>query len=270
MKIYDCFLFNDENHILEIRINELIGSVDYFVIIEFGENHQGKRKGQCIDQNLLKKFKEKIRYYYFDKFDPKMSVWQKENYQRNKINEGLKDANSLDIIIISDVDEIPNLKKINLSKINDQVIAFSQLNSMYKFNLFREDKNWIGSKLCLKKNLVSPQWLRALKVKKKYSFFRIDKIFSDTYYKNFLIIENGGWHFAWLRTADQILKKINAYAHTELNTLENNDIDYIEKCIQKKIVFFNKSEKLTYKKLNHLSLPKFVADNIERYSQWIL
>ena len=150
MKIYDCFLFNDENHILEIRINELINSVDYFVIIEFGENHQGKRKGQLINQNILKRYKEKIRYYYFDKFEPKLSVWQKENYQRNKINEGLKDANSSDIIIVSDVDEIPILEKINLSKIDDQVIAFSQLNSMYKLNLFREEKNWIGSKLCLK------------------------------------------------------------------------------------------------------------------------
>ena len=49
MKIYDCFLFNDENHILEIRLNELNKYVDYFVIVEFGQNHQGKIKGQKIN-----------------------------------------------------------------------------------------------------------------------------------------------------------------------------------------------------------------------------
>lgn len=270
MKIFDCFLFNDENHILEIRINELIHQVDYFVIVEFGENHQGKKKGQCIDQNILKKFKEKIRYYYFEKFEDKLSVWEKENYQRNKINEGLRDAKPSDIIIISDVDEIPILDKVNFSEIGNKVIAFSQLNSIYKLNLFRENKDWIGSKLCLKKNLRSPQWLRALKVSKKYSFLRIDKFFSNTYYNNFNIIENGGWHFAWLRTADQIIEKINAYAHTEFNIPKNNDKDYIEKCIQKKIVFFDNSEKLTFKEFEKLSLPKYVLNNLDKYSKWIL
>ena len=42
MKIFDCFTFNDENHILEIRLNELNEHVDFFIIIEFGQNHQGK------------------------------------------------------------------------------------------------------------------------------------------------------------------------------------------------------------------------------------
>ena len=64
MKIFDCFTFNDENHVLDIRLNELNKFVDFFVIIEFGENHQGQHKGQKIDLKLLQKFKKKIKYFY--------------------------------------------------------------------------------------------------------------------------------------------------------------------------------------------------------------
>ena len=166
MKIYDCFTFNDENHILNIRLNELDKFVDFFIIIEFGENHQGKKKGQKIDLKLLEKFKEKIKYFYIEKFNSNFNSWEKENFQRNQITKGLIDSKNEDIIMISDVDEIPNLEKIDFSKINEYVYAFSQIHSMYKLNLIRDD-DWIGTKLCKKKVLISPQWLRALKVKKK-------------------------------------------------------------------------------------------------------
>ena len=59
MKIFDCFTFNDENHILDIRLNELDEYVDFFVIVEFGQNHQGENKGKKIDEKLLNKFKKK-------------------------------------------------------------------------------------------------------------------------------------------------------------------------------------------------------------------
>ena len=60
MKIFDCFTFNDENLILEIRLNEMSKYVDYFIIVEFGENHQGGRKGKKIDEKVLEKFKNYI------------------------------------------------------------------------------------------------------------------------------------------------------------------------------------------------------------------
>ena len=48
MKIFDCFTFNDENSILEIRLNEMTKWVDFFIIVEFGENHQGKKKEKIL------------------------------------------------------------------------------------------------------------------------------------------------------------------------------------------------------------------------------
>ena len=129
MKIFDCFTFNDENHILDIRLNELDEYVDFFVIVEFGQNHQGENKGKKIDEKLLNKFKKKIKYFYIEKFNPNLNSWERESFQRNCISKGLIESNDDDIIIISDIDEIPNLKRINFSKINKYVYAFSQIHT---------------------------------------------------------------------------------------------------------------------------------------------
>ena len=266
MKIYDCFLFNDENHILEIRLNILNKFVDYFVIIEFGETHQGTKKGQKINFKILNKYKKKIRYFFISKFEKKKNSWQKENFQRNQITKGIFDADIDDIIIVSDVDEIPNLKKVNLNKISNKVYAFSQVHYMYKLNLIKS-YNWIGSKLCKKKILKSPQWLRLLKTHKKYSIFRLDKFFSDKHYREFKVIDRGGWHYGWIKTPEQIIKKINSYAHTEHNIPLFNNKNYIKGCIKKKISFLNIDEKLKIEQLKNF--PEYLRNNQHKFKKWL-
>lgn len=266
MKIFDCFIFNDENLILELRLSELYEKVDFFIIVEFGENHQGGFKGKKINQNILKKYKKKIRYYYVRKFQKGLTSWQKENYQRNFLVKGLFDAKDEDIIIISDLDEIPNLKKIKFSKIRNEIIAFKQINTMYKFNLAR-DFNWIGSKLCKYKKLKSPQWLRSLKFHKKYSYLRIDKFFSNTYTYNFRIIKNGGWHFGWIRSINGILKKLEAFAHVEFNNKKYKNTKYIKYCYNKNINFLYSKEKL--KKINLNLLPNYIKKNKSKFNKYL-
>ena len=266
MKIFDCFTFNDENLILELRLNEFNEYVDFFVIVEFGENHQGNKKGKQINDNLLNKFKNKIRYFYVEKFNKNLTSWERENYQRNFIQKGLYDAEKNDLIIISDLDEIPNLSNIDLNNIHDTIYAFKQINTMYKFNLIR-DTNWIGSKLCKFKKLKSPQWLRSLKVHKKYSYLRIDKLFSKNYVHNFKIIEDGGWHFGWIRDISQIIDKIESFAHTEFNNDNYKNFKFINECINKRVNFLNINEKLNKIEINHL--PMYLIKNIEKYKNFI-
>ena len=266
MKVYDCFTFNDENSILEIRLNELNKYVDYFVIVEFGENHQGNKKGEKIDKVLLEKFNDKVRYIYVDSFKNNLSSWQRENDQRNLIKEGLYDANENDIIIISDLDEIPDLRNFNIKTVNNNIIAFSQFRSMYKLNLLVKEK-WIGTKLCKFKRLKSPQWLRSLRVKKKYSFFRIDKLLSPRYVINFKIVEKGGWHFSWLRETSSIIKKLEAYAHSEFNTNYYKNKSFIDECINEKKNFFNTGEIL--KIVNLRELPEYIQSNSGKFKKWL-
>ncbi len=266
MKIFDCFTFNDENSILEIRLNEMTKWVDFFVIVEFGENHQGKKKGKKIDPNILKKFQNKIRYFFVEKFNENMSSWERENYQRNYIKKGLFDANSDDIIIISDLDEIPNLNKVNLKSLDNFVYVFKQINIMYKFNLAR-DYSWFGTKLCKLKKLKSPQWLRSLKVHKRYSYLRIDKFFSKNYIHNFKIVENGGWHFSWIRNVNEIIEKLNSFAHLEFNNDKFKNREYISKCIEDEINFMDTNEKLV--KIDIKSLPDYLISNKEKFKSYL-
>ena len=266
MNIYDCFTFFDENEILEIRLNELNKYVDYFIIIEFGQTHQGTLKPKNIDTKILDKFSSKIRYYFIEKFENINKPHGRDQFQRNYVLKGLFDAQINDIIIISDIDEIPDLRNFELKKVKEEIVAFSQSHSMYKLNLLLK-KKWIGSKLCKFKKLKSPQWLRALRMNKKYSFFRIDKLLSPRYVINSKIVEKGGWHFGWLRDTSSIIKKIESYAHSEHNTNYYKNNNFIEKCINEKKNFFNTNEIL--KEVNLNELPEYVQNNIEKFKKWL-
>ena len=71
-----------------------------------------------------------------------------------------------DLVLISDLDEIPNLKELNVSKIGNNIVIFEQKMFYYKLNLFYKDYTWLGTKAVKRKKFLSPQWLRNIKGKK--------------------------------------------------------------------------------------------------------
>ena len=194
MKIYDCFMYFDEEVVLDVRLNTLNEFVDYFVIVESKFTHKGDRRDLKFDHKKFEKFKDKIIYIIDEEIYPQteeiraedgereisikliFNAGYRENGQRNLIDKGLKEANDEDLILISDVDEIPKLTGLNFKNINEKIILFNQDMFYYKFNLQLPDLIWTGTKACRKKNLISPQWLRNVK-DRKYSFFRIDTFF---------------------------------------------------------------------------------------------
>ncbi len=118
MKFIDCFLYHNEDLILDIRVNTLNKFVDKFVIVESKYDHQGNKKKLNFDIKKFNRIRKKIIYLIIDEFPKKMSNWERENYQRNFIMKGLEGFDDNDYIIISDVDEIPNLLKLsNLEKL---------------------------------------------------------------------------------------------------------------------------------------------------------
>ena len=267
MAIYDCFQYFNEDHMVDLRLNILDKYVDYFVISESTKTHQGKNKKLNFDLKNFNKFKHKIKYIVAD-YDNNINFNNHtggesliEQHQRNSLLQVLKNANDDDLIIISDSDEIPDLKKLNQIKSSTKFTAFSQKMFMYKLNLLNLDENnWIGSKIALKKNLISPQELRDLKFK-KYPFWRIDKF-------NLQIIK-GGWHFSFLQKPADIAKKIQSYSHGEFN--KNNFTD--EKKIQKKILnnedVFERGFKLKKIQLDE-TFPEYILKNMKNYKDWII
>tara|TARA_B100000686_G_C16788332_1_gene976861 strand:+ start:2541 stop:3350 length:810 start_codon:yes stop_codon:yes gene_type:complete len=269
MAIYDCFQFFDEEHILDLRLNVLNEFVDFFVIVESTTNHQGIEKKLYFDSNKFKKFNDKIIYIVVDdtaEIIKKPHLWGEslvEQHQRNSILRGLKNCKEDDLIILSDVDEIPNLNKLYLFNKKNKFAVFSQKMFGYKINLLNEtENNWHGSKICLKKNLKSPQWLRNLKFK-KYPFWRLDKP------RNLQIIEDGGWHFAYLQSPKSISKKIKSFSHGEFNKENFTDYKIIEEKINLGKDIFDR--KISYKKVNiDSSFPKYIIDNKEKLKDWII
>ena len=267
MAIYDCFQYFNEDHILDLRFNILNEKVDYFVITESTKTHQGHSKKLNFNINNFSKFKNKIKYIVAD-YEKKIDFRNHtggesvvEQHQRNSLSKGLLDANDNDLIILSDSDEIPDLKKLNQIKKNTKFTAFSQMMFMYKLNLQNlNESNWIGSKITLKKNMPSPQKLRDLKFK-EYPFWRFDKIG--------LQIIQGGWHFSFLQTPQDIKKKIKSFSHGEFNTQDNTDDEKIREKISQGIDIFNRGFQL--KKIDiDARFPDFILKNKEKLSDWIV
>ena len=192
MKIYDTCIYFDEDILLDLRFNILDRYVDRFVIVESLFTHSGEKKKQNFKIENFSKFKNKIEYILL-KDNPKDIFEIKKNnkeqlsktidnanlreiYQRNAIERGLKNINADDWLIISDVDEIPNLEGLKLQDIKNKVVLFNQIFCCYKFNLFSKTINWYGSRMTKKKDLKNPQRLRDIK-SKKYSIFRLDTFF---------------------------------------------------------------------------------------------
>jgi len=295
MKIFDCFMYFDENTVLDVRLNYLNKYVDKFVIIEAEYNHKGEKRKPQFDIKNFEKFKDKIIYLLikqkipgmyeindFDSDDKKngkhvMNALKRENFQRNCIADGLSDASDEDWIIISDLDEIPNLNDNDLKSIKSPIVFFKQLMMYYKFNLVLENYPWIGSKACKKKSLKSPQWLRNIK-DRAYSWWRLDTLFSESKYIKIKIIENGGWHFSYLKSPEDIEKKLKSYLHHteyELNQLGVKDIK--EMIINKKTIYNLKVDSRSNKfddgnrleKIDLNLLPNYILENKNKFKEWI-
>ena len=295
MKIFDCFMYFDEDIVLNLRLNTLNQYVDYFVIVESVYTHRGERRSLKFDLKRYEKFKEKIIYLIYDK-EPKgidivndddnesikstkyiLNAIKRENGQRNFIETGLSKASEEDIIMVSDVDEIPNLSKMDFKNISNKIYLFKQDMFYYKFNLQIPNFKWVGTKASRKKNLISPQWLRNIK-DRKYPFYRLDTLFSQTKYTNIKFINHGGWHFSNIKTASEIEYKLKSYLHHrefDLEPLSKSEIENIIK--NKKAIYDLKVDKKINKigngseliNININTLPEYLIENKNIYKNWL-
>ena len=288
-------MFFDEEMLLELRLNTLDKFVDKFVIVESAYTHSGKEKKLIFDINKYPKFKEKIDYIIVRDLPQGieqignddsnleitnkeiMNALRRENFQRNTIKQGLINANDNDWIIISDLDEIPDLSNINFNSINKKIIFFKQKVFYYKLNLELKTLRWIGSKACKKKYLKSPQWLRNVK-DKIYPKWRLDIIFSEKRYNSVFFLENGGWHFSFVKKPEDIEKKLKSYLHHREYDLDPLGIENIKNLIKSKAVIYDhRVDQTQYKfgggqkleKIDIKFLPEYIFSQKEKYLEWL-
>jgi beta-1,4-mannosyl-glycoprotein beta-1,4-N-acetylglucosaminyltransferase len=271
MKLYDCFMYFDEDLMLDLRLNILNNYVDKFIVAEATRDHAGKEKKLNFDIKRFSKFKNKIDYLIIDdiplEVKSKKKNWDanhwRDQFQRNSLSKGFKECNEDDLIMISDIDEIPDPNKISEFQIKNKYACFMQKNFQSKLNLLNiTDKSWMGTKICQKKYLKSPQWLRDIKTKKR-PFWKFYKP------KEPQLIFDGGWHFSFLKEPKEIAKKIISYSHQEFNKEDFTSEENITKRIENHEDLFNRNIK--YKKIEiDESFPKYILDNKEMYGKWII
>ena len=288
-------MYFDEEVVLDLRLNTLDRYIDYFVIVESTFTHRGDKRNLKFNHKKFEKFKDKIIYLTFDKEPDGIEVVYKndnegeksrkyilnaakrENGQRDHIANGLYKASSEDLILISDVDEIPNLEEIKLENLKEKILMFQQDMFYYKFDLKLPNMVWSGTKGCRKKNLLSPQWLRNIK-DKKYSLFRLDIIFSKIKYNSIKFIKDGGWHFSNIKSPEEIEHKLKSYLHHREFDEEPLSLDQIDSIIKNKQAIYDLKVDKTVNKVgsgsklinyNFDKLPIYLKENKENYKEWL-
>ena len=292
MNIYDCFMYFDEDLLLDLRLNILNDKVKKFVIAESTYLHSGKQKKLKFDFKNFSKFKDKIIYIVVDTPPPGIQTFEgtdndliknkkildnslkRENNQRKKLIEGLESAEEDDLILSSDLDEIPNLSNF---KFKNKITLFEQKVFYYKFNLMQPNFKWMGTRACKKKQLKEFQWLRNVK-SKSYPFWRIDTFLSKKKYMNIDIIENGGWHFTSIKNPKDIFYKLSNFMHHLEFEYSGLTLEDMEKMVSDRKILYDHSVKQegdkytgrqSLRKVDSSILPSYINNNLEKYKNWL-
>ena len=286
--IYDCFTFFNELDLLEIRLNILNDTVDKFVLVEATRTHQGKSKPLYFSENRdrFRFFQHKIIHIVVDDYPTFFSklrmpnAWDIEKHQRNAIAKGLRDCKSEDVIIVSDLDEIPDPKQVKIFKDIRGLKVFQQRDFYYYLNCVGLDSSeewWYGSVMAHFTDFKSPQELRSVSKKmhadkmrilkdSRYRFFK--SIFHSIYRKNITMIDRGGWHFGYLGGVNKIIEKLEAFAHTEYNKEIFKNKSAVQKAINNGEDLFGRGLVYSFIELDD-SFPAYIIENKVRLKHLI-
>ena len=290
MKIIDCTTYYSEDLMMDVRFHILNEHVDKFIVTESKYSHSGKLKPLNFDINNFPKFKDKIEYLVIEN-EPegidensnnsssikRMNSLLRIEQSYNFMLSALENVNDDDLICLSDNDEIPNFNSEEFKNSKNDIFIFKQLFFYYKFNLYYDLMPWYGTKACKKKILPSLSWLRNLK-NKKYPWWRLDTFFSKTKHTNLKIIEDGGWHFTNIKSAEDIYTKLTNFGHHNEFDLSGLTIENIQESIDNRIVNYNhKADQSEDNKYNanyklqvmgdHI-LPIYLIENKEKFKDW--
>ena len=261
--IIDGIIFFNELDLLEIRLNLLNNYIDYFLIVESKKTFQGDNKPLYYLENKarFKSFKSKIIHVVLDDFPDKSNAFRNESFQRDGILKGLQRFSGEDNILISDLYEIPNLESLPAKLEDNFFYIFEQSHNYYYLNnRCIQEPNWYGSTLTKYKNIKgSIQEIRDLRTKVQNEILSGENI-SD---KNIKIVKNGGWHFSYLASPENIALKIQSFSHSEYNNEKYTNLMTIQNHIKNNEDIFNRGLDFVVTPISQL--PSYAKKNIKKY-----
>ena len=282
-RIYDCFCYFNEDLILELRFETLWEYVDFFVISEASYTHSGLSREPLFDITRFQKYAGKIRYVLLDERPPGPNdYWKNENFVRNNVINGLFDAKPDDLILVSDVDEIPKPERIKEYQPKHLRGDFDQGYYSYYFNnrwigdvnasgkLKPNSNIWQGTKVTTFKYFVDFFKSNATSVR-NYKSDGILRSIKRSWFRwfNVQLIKDGGWHFTWVSSVENIIKKIESTAHQEFNIEENKKPERILALIQSGRDVNKPQARYELQKIDD-QFPKYLIENFEKFKQFCL
>lgn len=283
MKVYDCFCYFNEDLILQLRFETLWNFVDYFVISEANYTHAGVSRDFNFDIKKFEKYASKIRYLPLNRRpEGPNDFWRNENFIRNNLSNGLFDADPQDLILISDLDEIPNPKVICTYDPKFLRGDFDQRYYSYYFNnywvgdvdnkgqLIPKSNIWRGSKITIFSHFCNFFKSNATSVRSYKSHGMLRSIKRAWFrWRHVQLIKNGGWHFTWVFSISDLIKKIESTAHQEFNNEKFKDPSYIFQMIRSGRDFHKPNARYEVQPLN-AEFPEYLVAHKNKFKEFIL
>lgn len=276
-RLYDCFTYFNEDLLLELRLATLDELVDTFVIAESTHTFSGKPKDLYFSIDRFERYQEKIVYLVIDDMPLELNnSWANEAHQRNALVRGLKDASPEDRVIISDIDEIPRPEAIQRYRPWNLSGTFVQNWYNYKINnqavschVKKKPRDWVRPKITTIKHLLNffgtPENLRIFNKERSLSgWYRyVQKKLRHQWLKN------GGWHFSWLMTEEEMIRKIESYSHTDHDIPEITQNEEMTRAIREGRDILGKGEFFSLVEIDH-SFPAYIQNNLDRFNDFYI
>jgi beta-1,4-mannosyl-glycoprotein beta-1,4-N-acetylglucosaminyltransferase len=256
--IIDVFPFFNELDLLEIRLNILKGVVDKTILVEAESTFMGNYKALYYDSNLPRYSGFNITHLVVpaSEMNKLSDAWAREEYQRNYVMKDLeKIASGNDLILFSDVDEIPRPEIVdNLDECwwGNGILRLEQALHYYYLNGYISS-DW--------DNAVAFRYNKLQEIKDLASMRTVRR-------DNTITIKEAGWHFSYLGGVQAIQHKMESFSDAEFNTLEFRDASHLEECLRTGKDLYDRVTGVTYIPLNE-TYPKYILNNQEKYGHLI-
>lgn len=254
--VLDCFMFSNELDVLDVRLAELAPVVDLFVLVESPITHQGKPKPLHFAENAgrFERYRHKIRHVVVNDMPLGEDHWRRERHQRDALRAAIADAGPHDLVVVSDVDEIPRASTVALARKKQGFVFLELALNYYYFNLTAGPwlKAYAAPKQVIDRmtDLALPRWRELAYLDE------IGRTSDDA------VIRDAGWHFTWQGGVSAIMSKLDAFAHAEFRRLRNAAL--IERAMRDRH-FFIGNEALHEMPTDRL--PATVRENLAHYRQ---
>lgn len=259
-RVWDCFPYagyDPEPDILEIRLHELSDIVDFFVLVEAPVTHSGKPKPLYFQENKARfeKFLDRIIHVVVTDFPPADMTklgesWKYERHQRDAIARGVSGASDQDIVITSDLDEIPRAETLKTYDPSMGLVGLNLSMHSYWLNMANRETEYA--------------WVKVL----PYGLAKTMTHCQIRYTFGHQVLPNGGWHFSYMGGPKEVTQKIESFAHQEYNITRCKEETAILERMAQGIDPHERTVRYKVEPLDE-TYPKYVRGNPEKFSPLI-